>query len=109
MQKGNAPFFSSATAFGYRYYVIEHIQSVASDHDCFLVMLFGSCKNGRVEVTQFSVFAYFGRVSAKQRPHWGGKRKRNILEKIADRNRVHIAAKPWREEYVGGMCVLTSQ
>ena len=37
--------------------------SVTSDYNCILTMLIGSSRNGRLEVTQFSVFTSFGTAS----------------------------------------------
>ena len=41
--------------------------SVSNDYDCILAMLLGSSKNGRLEVTRFSVLTTFGTVSVIRR------------------------------------------
>ena len=41
--------------------------SVTNDYDCILLMLLESSKNGRLEVTQFSVSTTSGTVSVIQR------------------------------------------
>ena len=41
--------------------------SVNSDYDCILVMLLGASRNGRLEVTRFSVPSIFATVSVIQR------------------------------------------
>ena len=37
------------------FFIFDHRLSVTSDYDCISAMLLGSNKNGRLEVTQFSV------------------------------------------------------
>ena len=48
------------------YYTNNWLEDI-SDYDCILVMLLGSNKNGRLELTQFSVPTASGTVSVIRR------------------------------------------
>ena len=52
-----------------KYIVLKYKKqlSVTSDYDCVLAMLFGSSRNGTLDVTQFSVATIFETASAIRR------------------------------------------
>ena len=60
-------FLSFTQISGYKIKKINNRLSVTSDYDCILVMLIGSSRNGRLEVTPFSVSTTSRTVSVIRR------------------------------------------